>query len=220
MSDSVRRTNFNNERAVSYGSVGATQAADVLIFPPAGFASAEDEFRLGSGQERFSTAVSSLMTWGVFSGSDIEIVSIDEAHSEGYQGITFNEFGAPMHPAADSADQLFGPDGTPYLSAGTSIVLAKLWAPLKLEVSYRVIYVVREERRYGYALGTLDSLPVVGEEYFSVEWRDDDSVWFVLRTITAITENRKYSYLAALIRMKQLFQRRRYIRALLPARLA
>jgi uncharacterized protein (UPF0548 family) len=220
MSDSGRRSNFSNDRPVSYGSVGATQAADVLIFPPAGFASTEDEYRLGSGQERFNTAVSSLMTWGVLSGSDIDIVSIDEAHSEGYTGLMFNEFGAPMPPADDSIDQLFGPDGTPYLSAGTSIVLANLWTPFNIEVSFRVIYVVREERRYGYALGTLDAAPVVGEEFFSVEWRDDDSVWFVLRAVTAIAEERKFSYLTALIRFRQLLQRRQYIRALLPVRSA
>ena len=220
MSETQRRSNFSGDRAVSYGSVGATQAADVLVFPPAGFRSAQSEFRLGSGQERFDTATAALMTWGVPKGSHLEVVSVNEAHSEGYNGLLFNEFGAPVPPTAAALDQLFAPDGTPYLSAGTTVELAKLWSPSELTTSHRVIYVVREERRMGYALGTLDYEPVIGEEFFSVEWRDDDSVWSVVRSVTAIAEGRKYFYLSPLIRLRQWLQRRQYVRSLLPARTA
>ena len=220
MPETQRRSNFSGDRAVSYGSVGATQAADVLVFPPAGFRSAQSEFRLGSGQERFDTATAALMTWGVPKGSHLEVVSVNEAHSEGYNGLLFNEFGAPVPPTADALDQLFAPDGTPYLSAGTTVELAQLWSPNDLTTSHRVIYVVREDRRMGYALGTLDYEPVIGEEFFSVEWRDDDSVWSVVRSVTAIAEGRKYFYLSPLIRLRQWLQRRQYVRSLLPARTA
>jgi uncharacterized protein (UPF0548 family) len=220
MSESQRRSNFSGDRAVSYGSVGATQAADVLIFPPAGFRSTQDEFRLGSGQERFEAATSALMTWGVPRGSHLEVIAVNEAQSEGYTGLLFNEFGAPLPPTADTLDQLFAPDGTAYLSAGTTIELAKMWSPVATSASFRVIYVVREERRMGYALGSLDYTPVVGEEFFSVEWRDDDSVWSVVRTVTAIAEGRKYFYLTPLIRLRQWLQRRQYVRSLLPSRTA
>lgn len=205
---------------MSYGSVGATQAADVLVFPPSGFRSTQSEFRLGSGQERFEAATAALMTWGVPLGSHLDVVSVNESHSEGYNGLIFNEFGVPLPPTADALDQLFAPDGTPYLSAGTTIELAQLWSPIELITSYRVIYVVREERRMGYALGTLDYAPVVGEELFSVEWRDDDSVWSVVRSVTAIAEGKKYFYLSPLIRLRQWMQRREYVRALLPTRTA
>lgn len=220
MTETSRRSNFSGDRAVSYGSVGATQAADVLVFPPSGFRSTQDEFRLGSGQERFEAASAALMTWGVPKGSHLEIMSINESHSEGYNGLLFNEFGAPIPPTAEALDQLFAPDGTPYLSAGTTIELAQLWAPYVLTTSHRVIYVVREDRRIGYALGTLDYVPVIGEEFFSVEWRDDDSVWSVVRTVTAVAEGRKYFYLTPLIRLRQWLQRRQYVRSLLPARTA
>jgi uncharacterized protein (UPF0548 family) len=220
MSEAQRRSNFSGDRAVSYGSVGATQAADVLIFPPAGFRSTQDEFRLGSGQERFDTATAALMTWGVAQGSHLDVISVNEAHSEGYNGLLFNEFGAPMPPTADALDQLFAPDGTPYLSAGTTVELGKMWSPTRVSTSHRVIYVVREERRMGYALGTLDSAPVVGEEFFSVEWREDDSVWSVVRSVTAVADGRKYFYLSPLIRLRQWLQRRQYVRSLLPARTA
>lgn len=218
MADHQRRSNFSGDRAVSYGSVGATQAADVLVFPPSGFRSTQSEFRLGSGQERFEAATAALMTWGVPQGSHLDVVSVNESHSEGYNGLIFNEFGVPLPPTADALDQLFSPDGTPYLSAGTTIELAKLWSPIELITSYRVIYVVREERRMGYALGTLDYAPVVGEEFFSVEWRDDDSVWSVVRSVTAIAEGKKYFYLSPLIRLRQWMQRREYVRSLLPTR--
>lgn len=220
MADHQRRSNFSGDRAVSYGSVGATQAADVLVFPPSGFRSTQSEFRLGSGQERFEAATAALMTWGVPQGSHLDVVSVNESHSEGYNGLIFNEFGVPLPPTADALDQLFSPDGTPYLSAGTTIELAKLWSPIELITSYRVIYVVREERRMGYALGTLDYAPVVGEEFFSVEWRDDDSVWSVVRSVTAIAEGKKYFYLSPLIRLRQWMQRREYVRSLLPTRTA
>lgn len=220
MSESQRRSTFSGDRAVSYGSVGATQAADVLIFPPAGFRSTQDEFRLGSGLERFESASAALMTWGVPRGSHLELVSVNEAQSEGYKGLLFNEFGVPVPPSSDALDQLFAPDGTPYLSAGTTVELAKIWSPLVNNSSFRVIYVVREERRMGYALGSLDYTPVIGEEFFSVEWRDDDSVWSVVRTVTAIAEGRKYFYLSPLIRIRQWLQRRQYVRSLLPSRTA
>lgn len=217
---SPRRQTYSGERAVSYGSVGATQAADVLIFPPTGFKPAQQEFRLGSGQERFETASAALMTWGVPHGSHLELISVDEAQSEGYSGLLFNEFGAPIAPTADALEQLFSADGTPFLSAGTTVEIGKIWSPSSLVTSHRVIYVQREERRIGYALGTLDSTPVVGEEYFSVEWREDDSVWAVMRSVTAVADGRKYLFLTPLIRFRQWLQRRQYVRSLLPARTA
>ncbi len=42
----------------------------------------------------------------------------------------------------------------------------------------RVVYVVDEERRCGFAYGTLAGHPERGEESFTVEWRDDDTVEF------------------------------------------
>ena len=42
----------------------------------------------------------------------------------------------------------------------------------------RVVYVIREERRFGFAYGTLQEHAESGEERFSIEWSDDDSVWY------------------------------------------
>lgn len=216
----VRRRRTYSDTSTSYAAVGATQAADVLIFPPAGFHSTQEEFKLGSGAERFEAATIALMTWGAQKGAHLTVVEVNEAASEGYQGLIFNEFGAPMPPTTEALDQLFSPDGTPYLSAGTSVVLEGAWSPWKIQTSHRVIYVLREDRRMGFALGTLDESPVIGEELFTVEWREDDTVWSVVRTVTSIPRTR-FSWLRTpLIRLRQFLQLRQYVRALSPNRQA
>ena len=42
----------------------------------------------------------------------------------------------------------------------------------------RVIYLIEEPRRFGFAYGTLPDHVESGEERFSVEWLGDDSVWY------------------------------------------
>lgn len=42
----------------------------------------------------------------------------------------------------------------------------------------RVIYVINESRRFGYAYGTLPGHIECGEERFLIEWLSDDSVWY------------------------------------------
>ena len=45
----------------------------------------------------------------------------------------------------------------------------------------RIVYVINEERRYGFAYGTLIEHVEQGEERFLVEWNaEDDSVWYDL----------------------------------------
>ena len=44
----------------------------------------------------------------------------------------------------------------------------------------RIVYVIDEPRRFGFAYGTLPGHAERGEERFSVEWLADDSVWYDL----------------------------------------
>ncbi|GAA1768225.1 DUF1990 domain-containing protein [Kocuria aegyptia] len=55
---------------------------------------------------------------------------------------------------------------------------------LRKSFGCQVVYVVEEERRRGFAYGTLQGHPEQGEERFCVEWRDDGAVVF---TITAFS---------------------------------
>lgn len=214
----VRRRRTYSDTSTSYAAVGSTQAADVLIFPPAGFRSTQVEFKVGSGAERFDATTSALMTWGLQRGAHLRVVEVIDSDSEGYQGLVFNEFGVPIPLSDHEHEQLYSADGTPFLSAGTTVVLAGAWTPWNRETRHRVIYVIREERRRGFALGSLDEGPIVGEELFMVEWRNDDSVWSVVRSVTSIPATR-FSWLRGpIIRLRQRVQLQRYARALKPHR--
>jgi uncharacterized protein (UPF0548 family) len=42
----------------------------------------------------------------------------------------------------------------------------------------RIVYVMDEPRRFGFAYGTLPGHIESGEERFTVEWQEDDAVWY------------------------------------------
>jgi uncharacterized protein (UPF0548 family) len=48
----------------------------------------------------------------------------------------------------------------------------------------RIVYVIDEPRRFGFAYGTLPGHVERGEERFSVDWRDDDTVWYDLEAFS------------------------------------
>jgi len=48
----------------------------------------------------------------------------------------------------------------------------------------RIVYVIDEPRRFGFAYGTLPGHAERGEERFSVDWLSDDSVWYDLRAFS------------------------------------
>jgi len=56
---------------------------------------------------------------------------------------------------------------------GAVAVLRLGWVALGVNAPVRVVYVVNEDRRKGFAYGTLPGHPESGEEAFVVELRDD-----------------------------------------------
>ena len=48
----------------------------------------------------------------------------------------------------------------------------------------RIVYVIDEPRRFGFAYGTLPGHAERGEERFVVEWLEDDTVWYDLRAFS------------------------------------
>ena len=190
-----------------------------MLFPPKGFRATSEECRLGSGSERFEAAAASLMTWGMPVGAHLDILQLTDADPTGYQGLLFTEFGSPIPPDAGDSETLYSAEGTQYVSAGQSIEIGGLYAPLSVTSAFRVIYVFREVRRVGYAWGTLDDAPVLGEEFFGVEWRQDDSVVALVRAVTQVSRQTRFRLVAPLIRLRLWMLRRQYVRALLPARL-
>lgn len=213
----MRRKTFSDS-PVTYAAVGCTQTGDVMTYPPTGFRSTFDECRLGSGAARFEAAAASLMSWGMPLGAQLSILQITDAGETGYQGLLFTEFGIPLLPEAAATEVVYSSEGTPAVSAGQSVEVNGVFRPFSSTSAFRVIYVIQEDRRAGYGWGTLDETPVVGEEYFGVEWREDDSVIAVVRTVTRIGQRRWCRFLSPLIRLRQGMVRHRYVRALLPAR--
>ncbi len=212
-----RRRTFS-DTAVSYGAVGCTQASDVMAFPPQGFRPTYDECRLGSGAVRFDVASTALLTWGVLGSAHLDILDLTDAAAPGYEGLLFTEFGTPILPDASEGEIVYSAEGRPSVSPGQSIDVGGVFAPLARPAAYRVIYVIREDRRVGYAWGTLDDSPLRGEEFFGVEWRQDDSVVAIVRTVTQVAPGKMLRLVAPLIRFRQWILRRQYVRALLPAR--
>lgn len=73
---------------------------------------------------------------------------------------------------------------SPTALAGTVAVLGLGIGPLRTGAPCRVVYMVEEPRRRGFAYGTLAGHPESGEEAFIVEHHDDDTVSF---TVTAFS---------------------------------
>jgi uncharacterized protein (UPF0548 family) len=65
-------------------------------------------------------------------------------------------------------------------------VLYKVWLlPMWILFPAKVVWTVEEERRFGFAYGTLPDHPECGEERFVIEWNEaDDSVWYDLLAVS------------------------------------
>jgi uncharacterized protein (UPF0548 family) len=212
----MRRETFT-DAAVSYGAIGGTLAPDLLRYPPKGYRPMERTVRLGSGPERFELAARSLMTWGVQRGSGIEMTDLETGTGEQYSGIVFNEDGTPAnrqhHPVNEAT---FGEDGTPYIANGMTAQMKVPFGPFTIAAPVRVVYVIDESDRIGFAYGTMRGHPESGEESFVIERHDDDSIWL---TIRAFSRPSTWYYRLAwpVLRVQQAKITKRYLRALHPA---
>jgi uncharacterized protein (UPF0548 family) len=69
------------------------------------------------------------------------------------------------------------PRGVAVEVGATVAVKARAFGTWSLNAS-RVVYVIEESRRFGFAYGTLPDHVECGEERFLIEWLLDDSVWY------------------------------------------
>ena len=205
-------------RPVSYGAVGATQAPDLMQYPPAGYRPLERRARIGHGRERFRWASTAILTWGVQRGSGFRV---ETQHTPGYVSeltytpVFFDPSGAPLTPSHTSLDgeTVYAPDGSALIAPGDTAMLRIPFLLARVKAPARVVYVVDEPTRRGFAYGTLPGHPEDGEEAFVVEIADDDSVWIVIRAFSRPA--RWYWWLVyPVLRMTQEFYTRRYLRAL------
>jgi uncharacterized protein (UPF0548 family) len=206
-------------RPVSYAAVGATQAADLLQFPPAGYRPIQRRARIGHGDARFDYAWVAAFTWGIQRKSGFRVVHADappEIAENTYVPVSFDETGAPVSRGKTmdaAAETVYGPDGSPLLAPGDTVLLVVPFGPFGVKAPARVVYVVDEPKRKGFAYGTLAGHPEDGEEAFFIEQRDDGSVWITIRAFSR-PSSRFWWAVYPVLRLSQEFYTRRYLRAL------
>ncbi|MEN3328496.1 MAG: hypothetical protein V7638_3303 [Acidobacteriota bacterium] len=69
------------------------------------------------------------------------------------------------------------PRGVPVEVGATVAVKARAFGTWSLSAT-RIVYTIDEDRRFGFAYGTLPDHVEKGEERFLVEWLPDDTVWY------------------------------------------
>lgn len=174
---------------VTYGAVGASNDPNVVKYPPEGFNGHFEEVLLGRGTAEFQRAVTTLMTWGAQRGVGIEVTDVQQDVSSTYHGVRFDDKGQPVEQLTDD-EASYSETGEAFLTAGLSATLVwpnRVYVGLHRRPSrrIRVMYTLDEDRRVGFAMGTLDENGVIGEELFMVEQRDDGTVWGVVRGFLA-----------------------------------
>lgn len=175
--------------AVNYGAIGATRADDLLDHPPRGYRVFERRSRIGHGDARWEHAWQSALTWGIQRGAGHDVTIVDApAHvGEGtYQPVVFDTGGIPVISSTRSPDGevLYGPQGEPFIAPGDTAVLGIRVGPKHFKAPVRVIYLVDERDRRGFAYGTLPGHPEQGEIAFIVDRTDDGSVWLTIRSFS------------------------------------
>jgi uncharacterized protein (UPF0548 family) len=172
---------------VTYGAIGATQAPDLLSYPPRGYRPIERRVRIGHGDDRWRFAWTETMSWGIQrrSGLRVEQQPVPaEVRVAAYTPVSFGPDGAPLHPAVvgEAAEVVYAADGTTLLRPGDTAKLRMALWPFPIPA--RVVYVIDEPSRHGFAYGTLPGHPERGEEAFVVERLADGSVWLVIRAFS------------------------------------
>lgn len=201
---------------VTYGAVGATQAADLLHYPPRGYRPIERRVRVGHGQERWEYAWTRVMSWGIQRGAGFRVAPVATpaaATDAAYLPVVFDASGNPVKPATVGADgeTVYTAQGEAIVRAGDVGMLHPAFWPREFPV--RVVYVIDEPERRGAAFGTLPGHPLDGEELFLVERGDDDSVWFTVR-IFSRPANGFWRAVSPALRLVQALLVRRYLREL------
>jgi uncharacterized protein (UPF0548 family) len=86
------------------------------------------------------------------------------------------------------------PESVP-CETGATVLLRWGFGPFRVSVPCRIVWIVSESRRAGFAYGTIAGHPESGEESFVLECDQSDDVWFTIRAFSLPA--RWYSRLAA-----------------------
>jgi len=180
----TRRSNFVNT-AAPYAAVGASHDPNLVRFPPDGFSGFFEEVRLGIGGNQFQESSDHLLSWEAQHRAGFRVDEIERGESPTYLGLATDAQGNPISPR-DSDEVAFSASGNELLTPGTTAVLKMPFARRGRLV--RVMFTLIEERKVGFALGTLDRFGFIGEVFFYVEHRSDQSVWAVAQGFVAASD--------------------------------
>lgn len=206
------------EQTVTYAAVGASQAPDLVQYPPTGYRPLEMRGRVGHGEERWEWAVDALLTGGVYRGAGmgVRMRAVDAGEAERvYQPVAFDESGEPVEPAeVGGVEEVYTADGTRHLRPGDIIVVGlpvgeRLWMPLP----GRVVLLEQSETRVMYAVGTLPGHAFSGEESFTLDREESGSVWLTVRSFARPAAWWGWPLLPGLLLARTLIARR-FLRAL------
>ncbi|WP_349897051.1 DUF1990 family protein [Parafrigoribacterium soli] len=205
------------EQPVSYAAVGATQAADLLQYPPAGFRPVVKRVRIGHGPLRWSFASQAVLSWGVQRRSGLRVETLEspqEVTELSYTPLSLDTDGVPVPPTeSEDEETVYGSDGTAIVAPGDTAWLHIPVGPFSVKAPARVVYVINDKKRKGFGYGTLAGHPESGEESFMVELGDDGSVWFEVRAFSRPSSPMWWIVYPGL-RIAQSIYTRRYLRAL------
>src|SRR3954453_5915526 len=185
---------------LNYAAIGATTSDVVLSFPPEGFRSTEVRHRLGSGTPRVHHAGRPAMTGCARRGAGIEVRAVQAEQA----AASLRETGP-----------LFLEDGTPWIPPGMTASLTVEDRSFPLDGLVKVVTVLDEPGRIGFAWGTCPGNALQAEQLLLVEHAEDDAVWATIRTICRLEGLRGRS---PRLRRAQERLERRLVTALHPAR--
>jgi uncharacterized protein (UPF0548 family) len=176
------------KKPVNYAAVGATTAADLLRYPPAGYRASIASTRIGHGDARWEWASTAVRTWTVQRRADftVDIAEAPKPVTEAtYRPVGFDEEGVPVDAAAlgDTAAIALTDTGERLALPGDTAQLTGKFGVIPVKGSVRVVYVVEEPDERGFAYGTVDGHAVRSEYAFLVSRRPDGSVWLEVRTV-------------------------------------
>jgi uncharacterized protein (UPF0548 family) len=170
------------ERATNYGAVGATAHFDFHRFPPKGFEVVQKRARIGHGRPRYDAAVAALRTWKIQRLSGIEVDAVGSEEGTVYRPVGFDGTEA-TRAASIEPQQDFGPDGEPFLQPGDSVDQRIRVGGFQIHAPMRVIAVEEEPTTHVVIIGSLEGHPLAGEERFTVEIAEDETVFLHFRAI-------------------------------------
>lgn len=151
--------------ALTYAPEGGSLAPDLLAHPPVGYRAREDRAVIGSGVAAFERATDAVRRWQVQERVGIAVVPDRDQGAEPRR-----RSGRPYEHDRLRA----GDDADLHIRAYRTTTVAPI----------RVVAVVDEPHRGGFAYGTLPGHPESGEVAFVVELRADDTVEFVVRSFS------------------------------------